>query len=152
MLLEMGFDPFEVAAMIRWTEVWRSDHRMVAMFDAHGCYCVWRLVVGIARCCQKRLSQKWCRFLCKESVDGKVCWNKRVVDGHALDEEGKKFSLARDVGKGAPVNVNWERLHVLDCISAGQSLHAERFSVLQVKGCYCTTTKRLTRMIAQRGV
>lgn len=75
---------------------------------------------------------------------------RKVVGAPALDEERNAYIVARwDVGKGAPENVNLERLDVLDYIGSRKYLDAERFGVLPVKDYeICINTNILIRLRA----
>lgn len=86
-------------------------------------------------------------IFCKESWEGKGCMKRRVVDGPALNDEEKAYLLARDVVKGLPANVNWERLDVLDYIGLRHFLDREPFCVLSVKSRdFCMNTMRQNRL------
>lgn len=83
------------------------------------------------------------------SGEGKGSGKRRVVDDPVLDEGGKAYLLARDVVKGTSINVNWERLDVIDYIGLGQCLDAGRFRVLPVKGRnFPINIERLIRLTA----
>lgn len=56
------------------------------------------------------------------------------MDGPALDKERMACPLAHDVVKGAPANLNWEQMDVLDYICLVKYLDADRFKLLPVKG------------------
>lgn len=62
----------------------------------------------------------------KRSGEGK----RMVVDGPGLDEQERAYPLTQDVFQGAPANLSWERLDVLEYIGLAQRLDAERFSIL----------------------
>lgn len=64
----------------------------------------------------------------KDSGEEKGGVRRRVADCPVLKEEGKVSLLVRDVDKGAPANVNYEQLDVLDYIGFGQFLNFECYS------------------------
>lgn len=65
----------------------------------------------------------------KGSVKYKGAGKRRVGDGPALNEDEKAYSLAQDVARAAPTNMNWEQLDVLDYISLEKYMDAACFKV-----------------------
>lgn len=55
----------------------------------------------------------------KGSTNGNGGTKRSIVDGPALDDEGKKYPLAWDVVKWTQANFNWEGLYVLHSIGFG---------------------------------
>lgn len=71
---------------------------------------------------------------CRESGERKGGEKNRYVNSPSLDEEGKVCPLVRDVFRGAPVGMDWERVDVLHYIDLREYHDAKCFGVLLVYG------------------